>query len=136
MCAPPHSLHHLYLPLLLLPANFYVCEITHMHTRTNTRLGDNPRSPNTHKGCVCYVFEQTQRQYKIQITEQKRKKQRESGGEGGVSLRNRPSCMERATFACGRGDKGGSGRRSKGVDCMCVAHMSKNQRGKRERTTA
>ena len=107
MCALPPSLHRLYLPVRLLSANVYVCEITYMHTRTNTRLGDNPRSPNTHKGYVFNIFEQTQRQYETQITEEKSERNRESGGEGGGSSRNRQSCMERATFASGRGVRGG-----------------------------
>jgi len=49
-CAPPHSLHQLYLPVLLLPTNVCTCEITYVHTRKNTRLGDNTPSPSTHKG--------------------------------------------------------------------------------------
>ena len=63
-CAPPHSLHRLYLPVLPLTANVCACEITSMHTRTNTRLGDNTPSPSTHKGGVWNVFEQTLRQLK------------------------------------------------------------------------
>jgi len=34
-CAPPHSLHRLYLPILLPPSNVCACKITCMHTRTN-----------------------------------------------------------------------------------------------------
>jgi len=51
-------------------------------------------------------------------------------------LKNRQSCMEQATFSggCVRGGRGG-GKRSillQGVDCMCVAHMSKNRIAERE----
>ena len=49
-CAPPHSLHRLYLLVLLMPANVCACKITYMHARTNTDPGDNTPPPSTHKG--------------------------------------------------------------------------------------
>jgi len=60
-----------------------------MYTRTNTRLGDNTLSPSTHKDGVLNVFEQTLRQSKTQIIEEKSERNRESRRERGRVLKNR-----------------------------------------------
>jgi len=51
MCAPPHSLHRLYRPVLLLSANMCVYHIAYVYTRTPL-FGEPPPHPCTHKGSV------------------------------------------------------------------------------------
>ena len=131
MCAPPHSLHRLYLPVLLLPANVYVCENTHMHTRTNTRLGDNPRSPNTHKGCVFYVFEQHKDNTKLKY---QRKRERNKGrveerGGGRREIGNR-ACS--GLHSQVEGGAGGGEREGAKELIVCVWHTCQKIRGEKE----
>jgi len=73
-----------------------------MYTRTNTPLGDNTPSPSTHKGGVLNVFEQTLRQSKTQIIEEKSERNRESRRERGRVLKNRKWCMGQTVYAGGR----------------------------------
>ena len=56
MCAPPHSLHRLHLPILLLSANVCVYHIAYVYTHTPL-LGDPPTSPEVHtKGVSVCMF--------------------------------------------------------------------------------
>ena len=59
MCAPLHSLHRLYLPVLLLSANLCVYHIAYVYTCTPL-FGEPPTTPSTHKGSISlYAYNHT-----------------------------------------------------------------------------
>jgi len=59
MCTPPHSLHQLYLPFLLLPAKICGHNIVCMYTRTHLLVPPHTL-PHTQTDC-CFVCLQTHR---------------------------------------------------------------------------
>ena len=57
MCASPHSLHRLYLPVLVLSANLCACHIAYVYSRTPL-FGEPPPQAHTKVVLICMQTKQ------------------------------------------------------------------------------